>query len=164
VPIRKNLCFTPPRKQANTFIIKWSRIGYGFQKGFPTSDWQWRWPLIIQLMPAFVVITCGLHVIPESTRWLIRKSRYKRALQIMSKLRDLPMNHPDIIQEFNEIHYSVQLDRMKRSSKTQEILFNPNIRRQLVLGCLLQFFQQLACTNAIVSHLTLISLQYADHH
>lgn len=69
----------------------------------------------------------------------------------MSKLRDLPIHHPDVIQEFEQIQNAIQVERMKRSTKAQEILFNPNIRRQLVIGCLLQFFQQLACINAIVS-------------
>ncbi|CAO3674257.1 unnamed protein product [Umbelopsis vinacea] len=124
-------------------------ISYGFILAFPNSDWQWRWPLIIQLLPAFLMLTCGLSVMPESTRWLIKNSRYKRALLIMSKLRNLPIHHPDVIQEFEQIEKALQVERMKRSTKAQEILFNPNIRRQLVIGCLLQFFQQLACINAI---------------
>ncbi|KAI9279252.1 general substrate transporter [Umbelopsis sp. AD052] len=124
-------------------------ISYGFIRAFSTSDWQWRWPLIIQLMPAFIVITCGLNVMPESIRWLIKNSRYKRSLQILSKLRDLPLNHPDIIEEFDQIQYSVQLERMQTFTKAQQILFDPKVRRQLIIGCLLQFFQQVASTNAV---------------
>ncbi|CAO3688822.1 unnamed protein product [Umbelopsis ramanniana] len=124
-------------------------VCYGFIRAFPTSDWQWRWPLIIQLMPAFLMITCGLNVMPESVRWLIKNSRYKRSLQILSKLRNLPMNHPDIIEEFDQIQYTIQRERMQKSTKAQQILFNPKVRRQLIIGCLLQFFQQLACTNTV---------------
>jgi hypothetical protein len=127
------------------------RICYGFRRGFPESDWQWRWPLIMQILPALIMITCGMHVMPESIRWLVRKSRYKRALQIMSKLRGLPMHHPDIIEEYDEIHYSVQRERLKPTTKAQEILFNSSNRRQIVIGCLLQFFQQVICTSAVVS-------------
>ncbi|KAG2174488.1 hypothetical protein INT44_006751 [Umbelopsis vinacea] len=128
---------------------KYRAISYGFIRAFSTSDWQWRWPLIIQLMPAFIVITCGLNVMPESIRWLIKNSRYKRSLQILSKLRDLPLNHPDIIEEFDQIQYSVQLERMQTFTKAQQILFDPKVRRQLIIGCLLQFFQQVASTNAV---------------
>jgi hypothetical protein len=68
------------------------------------------------------------------------------------------MNHPDIIEEFDQIQYTIQLERMQKSTKAQQILFNPKVRRQLIIGCLLQFFQQLACTNTVVSR----SVQLAD--
>jgi hypothetical protein len=61
------------------------------------------------------------------------------------------MNHPDIIEEFDQIQYTIQRERMQKSTKAQQILFNPKVRRQLIIGCLLQFFQQLACTNTVVS-------------
>ncbi|CAM0140543.1 hypothetical protein VKS41_006563 [Umbelopsis sp. WA50703] len=67
----------------------------------------------------------------------------------MSKLRGLPMHHPDIIEEYDEIHYSVQRERLKPTTKAQEILFNSSNRRQIVIGCLLQFFQQVICTSAV---------------
>lgn len=105
----------------------------------------------MQILPALIMITSGIHIMPESIRWLVRKSRYKRALQVLSKLRGLPMHHPEIIEEYDEIHYSVQRERLKSTTKAQEILFNASNRRQIIIGCLLQLFQQVILTSAVVS-------------
>ncbi len=48
------------------------------------STWSWRLPLLLQIVPPIVVITCALFC-PESPRWLIQKGRIEEAKAILCK-------------------------------------------------------------------------------
>lgn len=93
----------------------------------------------------------GMAFLPESLRWLALRGRKDEVLKNLSKLRDLPTDHPDIIQELQEIEDAAEMDRQASSGKWTELFERENLHR-LFLGIMLQIFQQWTGSNAIVSY------------
>ncbi|SPO00360.1 related to lactose permease [Cephalotrichum gorgonifer] len=63
-----------------SLTASWSCFGTGNIK----SNWSWRIPFIIQVVPA-VIIVSAVWFIPESPRWLFAKQKDEQARQILIK-------------------------------------------------------------------------------
>ncbi|KAL9542781.1 hypothetical protein PS6_009621 [Mucor atramentarius] len=124
-----------------------SRINYGCLVGLETGDIQWRLPLGLQIVPGLILFI-GMLFLPESIRWLALQNRFDEAKIILCKLRNLPENHPDILNEFNQITSSVTMEKEQDGTKWKELMEPHNLRR-LALGCFMQIAQQWTGTNAI---------------
>jgi SP family sugar:H+ symporter-like MFS transporter len=57
-----------------------------------SSPWQWRTPLIVQMIPGIFMVI-GVPFVIESPRWLAQHDQVERAHQQLSKLRHLPEDH-----------------------------------------------------------------------
>lgn len=88
--------------------------------------------------------------LPESLRWLAQHGRTDDVLKNLCRLRDLPADHPEILQELKEIEDAAELDRQAKSGKWTELFQRENLHR-LFIGIMLQIFQQWTGSNAIVS-------------
>jgi hypothetical protein len=88
--------------------------------------------------------------LPESLRWLALHGRKEEVLKNLCKLRGLPADHPEILQELQEIEDAAESDRQATSGKWTELFERENLHR-LFLGIMLQIFQQWTGSNAIVS-------------
>lgn len=88
--------------------------------------------------------------LPESLRWLALHGRTDDVLKNLCRLRDLPADHPEILQELKEIEDAAELDRQAKSGKWTELFQRENLHR-LFIGIMLQIFQQWTGSNAIVS-------------
>ena len=62
----------------------------GYACGFaPYGEFQWRFPLALQIPPG-VILFIGLQFfLPDSPRWLIRVGRYDEALEAFKSIRGL---------------------------------------------------------------------------
>jgi len=88
--------------------------------------------------------TSVLHALVQS------RGKFDEAKVILCKLRNLPDNHPDILDEFNQIANSATMEKEQDGTKWKELCEPHNLRR-LALGCFMQIAQQWTGTNAIVS-------------
>ncbi|RUS28736.1 general substrate transporter [Jimgerdemannia flammicorona] len=140
-------------------------IDYGTQ--YIDSDVSWRLPLLLQII-AGVFLGIGILFFPFSPRWLMGQNREQDALHVLHRLRRLPEDHPLVQEEWREIKAVVEFDREvlreKYPQHTNETrkskiilgmnqykdLFSKGIFKRLVLGCLLQLFQQFTGINAII--------------
>ncbi|CAO3686482.1 unnamed protein product [Rhizopus stolonifer] len=122
-------------------------VDYGCLRHVPVGNTQWRIPLGIQIAPGGILMI-GMAFLPESLRWLALRGRKDEVLKNLSKLRDLPTDHPDIIQELQEIEDAAEMDRQASSGKWTELFERENLHR-LFLGIMLQIFQQWTGSNAI---------------
>ncbi|KAI8890860.1 general substrate transporter [Backusella circina FSU 941] len=122
-------------------------IDYGCLRGIPTGDTQWRVPLAIQLIPG-VILCVGMIFLPESLRWYASRGEYDKVLSTLSKLRDMPEDHPEVQGEFEEIQQASQLEKEGKAGKFSELFHGHNLHR-LFVGIMLQVFQQWTGTNAI---------------
>lgn len=130
-------------------MIVFHRIDYGCLRHIPVSNTQWRVPLGIQIAPGGI-LCIGMVFLPESLRWLALHGRKEEVLKNLCKLRDLPADHPEILQELQEIEDAAESDRQATSGKWTELFERENLHR-LFLGIMLQIFQQWTGSNAIVS-------------
>lgn len=78
------------------------------------------------------------------------RNRFDEAKVILCKLRNLPEDHPDIANEFDQITSSVIKEKQQDGTKWKELIEPHNLRR-LALGCFIQIAQQWTGTNVIVS-------------
>jgi len=82
-------------------------INYGSVLHIPVSSaWQWRVPMILQVIPA-VVLFGGLPFFPESPRYLALRGRLDQAKTTLQHLRQLPEGDPYFEREHAELIASV---------------------------------------------------------
>lgn len=140
-------------------------IDYGFTN--VQGEASWRVPFCIQI--AFsLILGIGIFFFPFSPRWLMGKGREDEALQVLSKLRRLPENHPLVLEEWKDIKATVEFDRhverqmypqyVDQGSKGRTMiefmgyrdLFRKGIFNRLFIGCAIMFFQQFTGMNALI--------------
>lgn len=82
-------------------------INYGVLQNIPQSRKQWMIPFAIQLVPS-VIFWALCFILPESPRFLVSKGKIDAAKTNLSSLRLLPMDHPYLVQELDNINKSIQ--------------------------------------------------------
>jgi sugar porter (SP) family MFS transporter len=103
----------------------------------------WRWMLGLAAVPA-VVLLAGVHFLPESPRWLVKKGREDEARAVLASSRDKARLDAEI----------EDIKRINRQEQNQmglrELLHAPRLRRLLLLGVGLGVFQQIVGINTII--------------
>ncbi|GBQ12040.1 sugar porter family MFS transporter [Swaminathania salitolerans] len=102
----------------------------------------WRWMFGVAAIPAALFLT-GVLFLPYSPRWLIIQGRHKEAREVLLSLREDPLEAAKEIRAIRE-----QLEVKQHGFAL--LKSNPNFRRSLALGIMLQAMQQLAGINIIM--------------
>jgi SP family galactose:H+ symporter-like MFS transporter len=102
----------------------------------------WRWMLGVIAFPA-IALLMGVLVLPRSPRWLMMRGREDEALAVLTGLR------ADRAAAQHEVH---EIQAQLRIKQEGFALFraNPNFRRAIGLGILLQVMQQLTGINVVM--------------
>lgn len=132
-------------------------ITYGTR--YMPSDWSWRLPFFLQMLPGFVLIA-GVYLLPFSPRWLVFRGREPEALESLCRLRRLPETDARVKQEFFDIQVEVRFhkeisaekhpnlqDGSRKSEALLEVVswidcFKPGCWRRTHVGVGIMFFQQ----------------------
>jgi hypothetical protein len=93
----------------------------------------------------------SLIFLPETPRYLIKMDRYDKAAKSLGQLRRLPVDHPAIIEELNEVQAN-HLYEMSLGKSTYLDCFKGTLGKRLLTGCLLQSLQQLTGVNFICKY------------
>lgn len=109
-----------------------------------TNTGQWRITLGLTMLFA-LILGVGMIFFPETPRYEVRLGKVGSARRTMAKLYGVPETHPLIIQEMEEIQE--QLEEMNVDQKWHEFLTAPRMAFRIVLGMVMQAFQQLTGTN-----------------
>jgi len=107
----------------------------------------YRIPIAVQFLWAIILIV-GLFFLPESPRYLIKRDRYEAAAKSLGKLRQLPADHPAVVEELNEVQANHAYE-MSLGKSSYMACFKGTIGKRLLTGCLLQSLQQLTGVNFI---------------
>jgi hypothetical protein len=105
----------------------------------------------MQCIFSFKVI--GTFFLPFSPRWLVDQDRDEEAITVLANLRSGGDRNASVVQdEYNEIKETVIFEREIAAKSYKELLkVGPeNIRKRVILGVLIQAFQQLTGINAIM--------------
>lgn len=147
-------------------------IGYGTNyiggTGDGQSPWAWRTPLVIQGIPAIILVLGAVFFLPFSPRMLINKGREEEALKALSSLRGLPEDDLILRCEFLEIKSEVMFQQRvfakqfpnlaesghsvwRREIAQYARIFRTktNFKRVAIAG-LIMFFQQWSGVDAII--------------
>jgi sugar porter (SP) family MFS transporter len=113
------------------------------------TDAAWRIPLGIQIVPA-LILGVGAIFLPFSPRWLVNRGRNEEALAVLARLHSQgDKTDPRVVTEYEEIIAQVEHERAVSVSSYVELL-KGTVRRRLILGILIQVFQQFTGINSIM--------------
>ncbi|XP_063164049.1 proton myo-inositol cotransporter isoform X2 [Candoia aspera] len=108
----------------------------------------WRYMLGLSAVPA-VIQFLGFLFLPESPRWLIQKGQTQKARRILSRMR----GNQTIDDEYDSIKNNIEEEEKEVGAAGPVIyrmLTYPPTRRELIVGCSFQMFQQLAGINTVM--------------
>ena len=109
-----------------------------------------RIPLGLQLLPA-LFIACGIMLLPETPRFLVKKGRKDEAGLSLSRLRRLDITHPALVDELQEIIANHEYELTLGPDTYRELFVGfPHLGRRIFTGCALQMLQQLTGINFIM--------------
>ncbi|KAL2150926.1 hypothetical protein VTH82DRAFT_6024 [Thermothelomyces myriococcoides] len=128
-------------------------INYSVSIHFPESKIMYIFPLAIQALPAALLCLCML-LCQESPRWLARRDRWEDTKRVLSRIRNLPPDHPYIQDEFQEIVAQLEHERRLIGDASfwnlqREMWTISGNRRRALISIFLMICQQMTGTNAI---------------
>lgn len=130
-------------------------IAYWLDYGmiYATGQVVWRFPVAFQAV--FSIATIGMvYFLPESPRLLYDKGQIDEADQILCRLKDKPIDHPDIVRERTEILAAISLEHSQPQMSVRRLLFEKSelkLLRRIVIGFSCQCIQQLTGKPILVS-------------
>jgi len=107
------------------------------------GDESWRWMIGVGTIPSLLFLLAVLSI-PESPRWLLMQNKAAKALQALKKIGD----NDYALSQMNNITQSIQ--SVKKSSFKE--LFQPRMKKVLVIGIGLAVFQQWCGINIIFTY------------
>ncbi|KAI1497017.1 general substrate transporter [Biscogniauxia marginata] len=118
-----------------------------------TGPKQYIVPLAIQGLPALLLFSLMI-ICNESPRYLARKDRWEEAKAILTRIRNLPPDHPYLQDEFQEIADQLDYERRLMGDANfwtlqKEMWTVKTNRRRAILSIFLMIWQQMTGTNAI---------------
>ncbi|KAL4944231.1 hypothetical protein BDV06DRAFT_233700 [Aspergillus oleicola] len=114
---------------------------------------QYLVPLAMQALPAILLLV-GMLLCNESPRWLAKQDRWEETRAILSRIRNLPSNHPYVENEFQDIARQLEFERQLVGGSTfldllKEMWLVPGNRKRALISIFLMVCQQMTGTNAI---------------
>ncbi|OIW32719.1 MFS quinate transporter QutD, partial [Coniochaeta ligniaria NRRL 30616] len=135
-------------------------IAFGVSSHISASNSaQWRIPVGIQL-PLISLFLLACIFLPETPRFLVKKSREDKGLEVLSRLRNLQPGHAYVQNEYNNIRDELQLERAlmgyndedstwQRLKKLARDCTRKEIAYRISVGVVTQLIGQLSGTNGI---------------
>ncbi|XHF97793.1 hypothetical protein AWENTII_001373 [Aspergillus wentii] len=136
------------------FIVS-TWVGYGSLHAPDTSQFQWRFPLAFQVVPA-LILAVGMFFMPESPRYLIEKERYDVAMKVLRKLHFDGTNEDWIQTEYNEIKTTIEAEKAATAPGWAVMFKVPQFRTRLLHGVAVQVFTQMTGVNVIGYYQTIM--------
>jgi hypothetical protein len=111
-------------------------IGYGSLHAPDSSEFQWRFPLAFQVVPALLLLV-GLFFLPESPRHLIEKGEYDEGMKVLRKLHFDGSNDDWIQREYTEIRTTIEAEKTVTESGWLIMFKVPQYRTRLLYAQIL---------------------------
>lgn len=106
-------------------------------------DEGWRWMLALALAPAVIQLLGFIFILPESPRYLIEKDQKNKARKILRKIR----GGGNIDDEMAEMSRKIE---ESQNENWMALFVTRNGRHALIVGSMLQFFQQFTGINTVM--------------
>lgn len=134
----------------NYMILRLSQSDHTFVGWLGIDQYQWRWMLGLETLPAILYFTF-LCFVPLSPRWLVLRGREEEAMQVMRKVS----TEAQAIKDVEAVKAS--LDTAKPKEKVPfSTLFKPALRLVLIIGVVVAVLQQITGINAVFFYAPMI--------
>ncbi|NOS68580.1 MAG: sugar porter family MFS transporter [Verrucomicrobia bacterium] len=131
----------------NWYLVR--NLPQGATDEFIRTSWfgqqGWRWMFGLTAAPAFLFFI-GMFLVPESPRWLAKNGKPDRARAILTKIGGASYANAAVA----DIESTLASEQTQRGSFTD--LFDPKLRKVLILGIVLAVFQQWCGINVIFNY------------
>lgn len=107
----------------------------------------WRWMLLVMSLPALLFFV-ALFFVPESPRWLVQNGNISKAETVLVKINGSEVGKKEL-----DIIQSSQINKKDSDFKA---IFTKELRRPLLVGIGLAFFQQITGINTIMYYAPMI--------
>lgn len=135
----------------NYLIVALAKSDAGWVDSLKIREYNWRWMLGIEFLPAVIYFICLLFV-PQSPRWLIMKGRLEEALKIMKRLGDDATAEKVVA----DIQQSILLDAKPKEKTSVKEMFVPTMRLVLTIGIIIAILQQITGINSVFFYAPMI--------
>ncbi|OCF78908.1 hexose transporter [Kwoniella mangroviensis CBS 8886] len=116
------------------------------------GDVSWRVPVGLQMAWA-VLLLVGFVLSPESPRFLAKKGKWDHCRKNLANLRGLPMDHPDIETEMEEVRAATIKDQEQGDARYLECFSTKDrILWRTMIGIFVQIGQQITGINFFFSY------------
>lgn len=117
---------------------------------FAKTPHGWRYAFGIGAVPA-VIMFLGLLMSPESPRYLIMKGKVDEARKCLNRIRSKDHNIEGEIQDIlNVVKEEEKISESVTGNIFVEMIKSDHVKRALIVGCMLQFFQQFSGINTVM--------------
>jgi sugar porter (SP) family MFS transporter len=135
----------PAHLRGRLVVVNQLAIVIGLSLSVVVTYWlsfggHWRWMFATQGVPVACLVI-GLLLVPESPRWLATVGRHAQALAVLAKINGLTQAKKELSDIQSEL--GVETGGLRE-------LFQPGIRRALLIGVLLMVFSQINGVNMIL--------------
>ncbi|KAJ7578176.1 general substrate transporter [Mycena floridula] len=126
-----------------TFAANWIGYACGFA---PDGQFQWRFPVALQIPPG-VILFIGLQwYLPESPRWLVRNNRDEDAKASFIKVRG-DLSGPDLHKEFDDMREQIHFEQNNEVKSFKEAWLK--YRKRVIVSIIVQSMTSLIGINVI---------------
>ena len=102
----------------------------------------YRIPLSLQFLWA-LILSIGMFILPETPRFLIKQGKFEQAKKAMARLRSLPVDHPVLLEELNEIRANHEYEMELAQGGGYMDCIRGGMLKRLLTGMGIQALQQL---------------------
>lgn len=135
---------------SNYLILRLGASDLGWAQALNLGDWNWRWMLGVEAIPA-IVYFCALFAVPESPRWLVMHDRDDEALHVMERVSDVEQARAGL----KAVRVALSAEGNAEKAAFGE-LFHPAMRLVLTIGLAVAILQQITGINSVFFYAPMI--------
>ena len=135
---------------SNYLILRLGASDLGWVQALNLADWNWRWMLGVEAIPA-IVYFLALFAVPESPRWLVMHDRDDEALGIMERVSDAGQARAGL----EAVREALNAEASAETAGFRE-LFQPALRLVLTIGLAVAILQQITGINSVFFYAPMI--------
>lgn len=125
-----------------------------FGASFASSDFQWKFPIAVQCIPAIYLLLAGPFLV-ESPRWLANQRDISEATAVLARLLDTTEDDPRVQSSRAQIQAALELEKGGSFKEFWKANGQQHLRRALLsIGAL--YFQQMSGINTVGYYLPVI--------
>ena len=135
---------------SNYLILKLGQSGAPWAEALELGEWNWRWMLGIETLPALIYFLT-LFAVPESPRWLVMQGRDGEARRVLERFS----GSDRVDAELNAVQKTLRSEAEKAGASFRE-LFRPAMKLVLTIGVCVAILQQITGINAVFFYAPMI--------
>ncbi len=135
---------------SNYLILRLGASDIGWAQALNLGDWNWRWMLGVEAIPA-IVYFLALFAVPESPRWLVMHDRDDEALRIMERVSDTEQARAGL----QSVRNALSTEAGSENAAFRELL-HPALRTVLTIGLAVAILQQITGINSVFFYAPMI--------